>query len=318
MPYDLGKAIGFQLPDKPVSWTRKDLITYALGVGAKRDDLSLVYGASCFSVSHKSWGPLPTYPVVLALKGEDTDVSLFASKLTGETIPGLPKLDPKRVVHGTQSIEVLRDLPSESGPGWKLSTRVVGVHENKSGIIIERESLLSDPKDTVYARLYSSSFFLGSKANGEKFSEVIAGAPQPKPVPKDRKPDWVVRDKTTPEQALIYRLSGDYNPLHIDPNMAKALGFGDVILHGLSSYGFAARGLIQAVANGDRRALKLIAVRFTSPVSPGDELETQVWEVGPGPEGSTEVSFITRDVTTGKVALSNGIAYIKKAEKSRL
>lgn len=67
----------------------------------------------------------------------------------------------------------------------------------------------------LYSFLQSSSFFLGVKANGDKFSKVIASAPQAKPIPKDRKPNWVIRDKTTPEQALIYRLSGDYNPLHV-------------------------------------------------------------------------------------------------------
>lgn len=66
-----------------------------------------------------------------------------------------------------------------------------------------------------YFSIQSSSFYLGAKANGDKYSKVVAGAPQAKPIPKDRKPDWVIRDKTTPEQALIYRLSGDYNPLHI-------------------------------------------------------------------------------------------------------
>ena len=84
--------------------------------------------------------------------------------------------------------------------------------------------------------------------------------------------------------------------------MGKALGFGDVILHGLSSYGFAARGIIQEVAKGDPRALKMFGVRFTSPVKPGDELETQAWEVGPGPNGTTEITFITKNVTSGKVS----------------
>ncbi|KAH7883044.1 MaoC like domain-containing protein [Phlebopus sp. FC_14] len=310
--YDLAKAVGFRSADQPVSWTRKDILTYALGVGAKRDDLALVYELD------KSWGPFPTFPVVLSLKGDDTDVSLFASKVAAEPIPGLPKLKANKVVHATQSIEILKEFPVSSGPGWKLTSRIVGVHENKSGLIIEKESLLLDSKSSVYAKLYSSAFYLGLKANGDKFSKIIASAPQPKPIPKDRKPDWVIRDKTTPEQALVYRLSGDYNPLHIDPAFGKALGFGDVILHGLATYGFAARGLVREIARGDARALKMIGVRFTSPVIPGDELETQAWEVGPGPDGTTEIAFITKDVNSSKVALGNGIAFIKKSERSKL
>lgn len=85
----------------------------------------------------------------------------------------------------------------------------------ESGIILEAESTLVDAQGTPYARLYSGSFNLGAKATGTNFSKRIAGPPQGKTPPKDRKPDWVVRDQTTPEQAVIYRLSGDYNELHI-------------------------------------------------------------------------------------------------------
>lgn len=89
---------------------------------------------------------------------------------------------------------------------------------------------------------------------------------------------------------------------HPDPEAGKALGFGDLILHGLSSFGFVARGLVKEVAKGDARALKMFGARFTSPVKPGDELETQAWEVGPGPNGTTEITFITKDVTSDKVS----------------
>jgi len=312
MSVDLAKAVGHPSKDLPVSWNKRDLLVYAAGVGAKASDFPFVYELD------KAWAPLPTFPVVLILKGTDQDVTIFANRLGAEPIPGLPKLDPARLVHASQSIEILKEIPSVSGEGWKLIGRISGVHENKSGIIVERENILVDSKGTQYAKLYSATFYLGAKGTGQKFSKQIAAPPQAKPIPKGRQADWVIKDQTTPEQAMIYRLSGDFNPLHIDPKVGKAAGFAGAILHGLSTFGFAARGLVSEVGNNNPRSLKFFGVRFTSPVMPGDALETHVWEVGPGPNGTTEVTFITKDVTSGKVVLGGGIAFINKAEKTKL
>lgn len=214
---------------------------------------------------------------------------------------------------------------------------------------MENEVLLVDAQGTPYAKLHvrrsashptscvslltlrtqSGSFNLGAKATGSNFSKRIGSAPQATPPPKDRKPDWVVRDQTTPEQAVIYRLSGDYNELHIsasppfplsypmssrcmliqkpDPAIGASTGFGGVILHGLATFGFGARAIISSVGGGDPRALTLFGVRFTAPVKPGDALETSIWEIGPakakGHEGETEVAFVTTNVATGKVRM---------------
>jgi acyl dehydratase len=86
-----------------------------------------------------------------------------------------------------------------------------------------------------------------------------------------------------------------------DPAIGKAAGFGGVILHGLSTFGFAARALIKAIGGGDPRSLTFFGARFTSPVKPGDALETEAWEVGPGPKGTIEVAFVTKNLTSGKV-----------------
>jgi peroxisomal enoyl-CoA hydratase 2 len=129
-------------------------------------------------------------------------------------------------------------------------------------------------------------------------------------------------------------LSGDYNPLHIDPTIGERLGFGGIILHGLSTFGFAARAIIKSVGANDPKSLKFFGVRFTSPVKPGDKLETQAWEVGSGPEGTTEVAFITKNLTSGKVSTENfiltqgltfsqvciggGIAYVRKPSQAKM
>ncbi|TEB32619.1 peroxisomal dehydratase [Coprinellus micaceus] len=309
---DLLKVVGAALPDKPVSWNKRDLLTYAVGVGAKNDEFPFIYEL------HPNFAALPTYPVVLALKGDGQDVNLFSEALKGKPVEGLPKFDPNRVVHATQSIEILKSLPTVSGEGWLWKGRYTGVSENKTGIILFAENLLVDPKGEVYAKLYSSSFNLGAKVTGEKFSKFIAGPPQGKPVPKDRKADYVVEEQTTPEQAIIFRLSGDYNPLHIDPRIGQAAGFGGVILHGLSTFGFAGRAVLKTVGGSDPNAVKFFGVRFTAPVKPGDVLQTSIWEVGKGPSGTTEVAFETKNLTTGKVVLGAGLSYVLKKEGAKL
>ncbi|KAJ3979620.1 peroxisomal dehydratase [Lentinula detonsa] len=314
MSPDISKAVGFELPDRPVTWLKRDLILYALGVGAKNteDDFPFVYELN------PNFAALPTYPVVLTFKGDSQELNTFADRMKGDRIPGMPQVDPNRIVHGAQSIEILKSLPLTSGPGWKWKTRYTGISENKTGVVLTAENTLVDPENVPYAKLYSSSFNIGMKITGNKFNQVIAGPPQAKPIPMGKKPDWIYRDDTSAHQALIFRLSGDYNPLHIDPAIGQAAGFGGVILHGLSTFGFAARALLKTVGGNKSDALKFFGVRFTSPVKPGDALETQIWTVGPGPNGTVEVAFITKNLRTGKDALGSGIAYIVEDPLAKL
>jgi len=307
------RAVGYEYPAYPVSWKKRDLLLYAVGIGAKNSDLNFTYELD------NNFAAFPTYPTVLSLKRDHDDVTLFSDLLKGRSgPPSLPKFDPNRVVHATQSIDILKQLPSESGTGWKLKQRVTSIQENKSGVIIESENLLVDPHGIPYARLFGSSFNLGAKITGQRFGKSIASPPKGKPIPKDRKPDWVIRDQTTPEQAIIYRLSGDYNPLHIDPRIGSAAGFGGVILHGLSTYGFTARALLSAIGGNNASALKFFGVRFTSPVKPGDLLEVCAWDMGKGVDGTSEIVFETKDLSSGKIVLGSGLAYVYKPTTSKL
>ncbi|EJU01567.1 peroxisomal dehydratase [Dacryopinax primogenitus] len=307
MANPLEKAVGYELPRQPVGWTKRDLLTYAVGIGAKKDDFPFVYEL------HPQFAPFPTYPVVLSLKGDAEDVTDFSKILGQDNVPGLPTFNPERAVHGSMSIQLLRPLPVETGKGWAMKRRISGVHENKSGIVVDMEMVLVDPQGTEYAKMITSSFNVGARTLGP-FSKSLSSTPRGKPVPKDRAPNWVVSEKTSEEQALVYRLSGDYNPLHIDPSIGAKMPFGGVILHGLSTYGFAARAVLRSVGGNDPQALKAFSVRFTAPVKPGDTLETSIWELGPGPQGTELVAFVTKVKETGKVCLGNGVAWVLKGK----
>ncbi|GJJ12935.1 hypothetical protein Clacol_007182 [Clathrus columnatus] len=300
MSFDLGKAVGHQYDDLPhspkVSWNKRDLLIYAVGVGATKDDLNFVYGTIAFV--HKNFSALPTYPVVLPFKRrfpnqimEITDVVNFREMFggRGKSVDGLPKFNPDRVRTTTES-----------------------------GIIVDQENSVISPSGEVYARMFTSSFNVGAKATGNPFNKVIASAPTPKAIPKDRKPSYVFTQTIPENQAAIYRLSGDYNALHIEPAIGMKAGFGGPILHGLCTFGFVARGIIGTVGGNDANSLKSFGCRFTSPVKLGDKLETSVWEVGQGPDGTTELVFATKNLNSGKLSLGAGIAFVKKTEKSKL
>ncbi|KAG8994509.1 hypothetical protein FRB94_009828 [Tulasnella sp. JGI-2019a] len=312
---DLNKAIGYQFQDQPVSWNRRDLILYAIGIGAKKDDFAFIYELD------KSFAAFPTYPVILFVKGTSQDVVDFNEILSAnrdDKPPGLPRMPPEGIVHASQSIEIYRQLPVDSGSGWKLKKRVVGIHEIKSGIILDSEFTLIDPRGTPYCRMITSGLYRGVKGTGTKFSKSIARCPQGQPIPKERKPDYIFTESTSENQAIMNRLSGDYNPLHIDPTIGQRVGFGGVILQGLGNFGFGARAVLNVIGGGDPSALRAFGVRFASPVKPGDTLETSMWEVGERPDNTIEISFITKNLTTNKICLDGGVAYVNRNEMSKL
>ncbi|TIA93105.1 hypothetical protein E3P99_00295 [Wallemia hederae] len=312
------KALDFKFADEKVTWNTRDLlcrcdtlwflvlltpnVVYAMGVGSKSSDLSLVYE------NDEKFAAFPTYPVVLNFKGDSNtvvDFFAYAAKMSGN-VPGLPEMDPGRILHGSQYCEMLKPLPLDSVDGdYVMKKRIVGVHENR--IVVDTESCLVKGSD-VYARMFSSTFNVGAKSGKQfqPFSKAIAGPPPTPAVPK-REPDGVITEQTTKEQAALYRLSGDYNPLHVDPSMAAMAGFKSPILHGLATYGIATRALINSVGKGDPTSIEAVGARFTSPVLPGDTLSIKYWRV----DKSTIVFEMLNESQGGKLVLGKGYARTK-------
>lgn len=256
------------------SW--RDTVLYALGVGAKvPDELDVLF---------EMQGPkvLPTFAVVPS----------FTAMLQ---VCGKLGANMAMVVHGEQTIRLHRPIAASG----TLSTVAVvtGIYDKGKGAVAVVEAKTVDEKQQPVFDNVFSIFVRGAGGfGGERGPETVVVEPP------DRTPDFAITERTSPEQAALYRLSGDLNPLHISPQMAKAVGFDRPILHGLCTYGFAGRAVVRAVCGGDTSKLRSFSARFSAPVMPGDELTTSGWL-------HTDGSYLIR-VTTGdgKTVLSNARA----------
>jgi acyl dehydratase len=235
--------------------TAKNTILYALGVGA--DELDFTYEPRLRA--------LPMLAVILAYPGfywRDPDYGA----------------DWRRILAGEQSLTIHRPLPSEGD--FIGRTCFEGVEDkgpDKGAIVLVSRSI-EDDAGNLYAVDRRTAFLRGDGGCGS----AGAAIPRPDPAPADRAPDAVVTIATAPNQALIYRLSGDLNPLHIDPEIARAAGFERPILHGLCSYGVAGRAVLRALAGNDTARLTRLDARFSAPVYPGETIETHIWREGDG------------------------------------
>jgi acyl dehydratase len=244
-----------------------------------------------------------------AFKGTTQDVIDFYAAQKAVPIPGVPSFDPTRVVDGQRLLQSFKPLPPTSaGKKFEIRTKVLGVYDKgRPGTVVETQSdLVNAATGDVYTRVLSSSFYVGQGNWGGPKGPATVNFP----APKDRKPDAVFEHQTTAETALLYRLNGDYNPLHAHPEPGKKMGFGGVIIHGLYTWNWAAHGLLQHLGGSDPANLKEYQARFASPVRPGDKLVTSAWRTGEKKDGWEEVRFEVK-VEGGKVCLSNGRALMK-------
>jgi 3-hydroxyacyl-CoA dehydrogenase/3a,7a,12a-trihydroxy-5b-cholest-24-enoyl-CoA hydratase len=284
---DVDAALGYKFPEFQSSYDERDVSLYALGVGAAKDptdegDLSLVY-----EMSGKGMKVLPSFGVVPAI------TMVFTQAKNGIQAPGLTfGLD--RVLHGEQYTEVKRPLPTKG----KLTTKatVKAIYDKGKNALVVNEMITYDENGDELIRNELTTLVRGAGGwGGERGPSADVN------VPPDRAPDKVIEDKTSDNQALLYRLSGDWNPLHADPGFAKAFGFAKPILHGLCSFGFATRHVARSFApNGDPSYVKSIRARFASSVLPGDTLITEMWK-----ESDTKIVFRTKVKERNEVCISN-------------
>ncbi|WP_349269691.1 3-hydroxyacyl-thioester dehydratase HtdY [Mycolicibacterium parafortuitum] len=259
MPLDPG-AIGATTPPELFTWTDRETLLYALGVGAGTADLAFTTENS-HDVTQQV---LPTYAVIACSPfGAITEIGSF---------------DFSRLLHGSQSIRLFSPLPPAGA--LRVTSEVADLQdkgEGKNAVVMLKGTGADPDTGQVVAETLTTLVLRGEGGFGGQPGR----RPQAPAIP-DRDPDARATLPTREDQALIYRLSGDRNPLHSDPWFARLAGFPRPILHGLCTYGVAGRALIAELAGGDATKITAISARFTSPVLPGDTLTTSIWRLGSG------------------------------------
>jgi acyl dehydratase len=260
-----------------VSYTWKDVVLYALGIGAEAQELDFLYEGVK--------GGLKVYPS-------------FAGLLAGSVVRDfVEEQHPPRVLHGEQQVRLMAPLPPE---GELLVTgRITEVFDKGKAAVIHFRSEGRTKTGEPLFDVKHVAFYLGAGGFG--------GSPGPKSSktepPQGEEPSMRFVSRIPENQAALYRLCGDLNPLHIDPEVAQKVGFPKPILHGMCTYGYATRALIHGLCGGEVTLFKEFGARFTDVVYPGDTLITEAWPKAHG-------EFFVRARTDRAVVLGNGWAII--------
>jgi acyl dehydratase len=241
------------------SWTSKDALLYAVGIGAGTGELAF----TTENTNGVDQQVFPTFAVVIGWG-------------KGSAMSNIGTFNPALLVHGQQAITLHRPVPVSGSA--TLQSKVVAMYDKGSAAVVVSETNATDDADgsPLYTTV-SSAFIRGEGGWGGD-----RGPSGPKNVPPERSADHQVTYQTSPDQALVYRLSGDRNPMHSDPSFAAMGGFERPILHGLCTYGFTGRALLHTLCGGDAARFHHVEGRFTSPVLPGEALTISMWDSGAG------------------------------------
>ena len=271
-------------PFEPVeqTYTANDSILYALGLGLGANPLDESELNFVFEEADK-FAALPTMAVVLAGPGfwvRDPESGV----------------DWKKVLHGEQEIEIHAPVPAAATViGQTKVTEIIDKGADKGALLYSEKTLTDKDSGTLIATTRSTTFARGDGGFGGP-----SGPTRPVHQLPDREPDEYCDLKTLPQSALIYRLSGDNNPLHASPAVAASAGFKAPILHGLCTLGVAGHALLKTCCGYDPSRFKSLALRFSSPVYPGETIRTEIWR-----DGNT-MSFRSRVLERDVVVLNNG------------
>jgi acyl dehydratase len=283
MPIDPQKARGAKLPDGETSYTKDQVILYHLGIGAgvpPTDPNELQY------TYEKNLKVLPSFAVIPA----------FGSMGGIASIPGM-QFNFAMLLHGEQEVILHKPLP----PAQKLKTsgHVPEIYDKGKAALVILEATARDEQGE---KLFTNRFSLFIRGEGGFGGD---SGPKAGNVAPERKPDGVVTRKTLPQQALIYRLSGDKNPLHCDPDFAKLGGFDKPIIHGLCSYGIACKAIVDEVLGGDVTQVARYQARFAGVAFPGETYQVSYWKQG------KQILLEARSVERGAPIISNAVLELR-------
>lgn len=256
-------AVGAVGDVRTISWTSKDALLYAVGIGAGQQDLP-------FTTENTTGVEQMVYPTFAVVAGSGSSSGGRSS------MSQIGSFNPAMLVHGTQAITLHRAIPVEGEA--TSQDRIVAMYDKGKAAVVVTEAEVKLTSGEPLWTTRSSAFIRGEGGWG---GERGPSGPQNEP-PAGVAPDHQITLQTSPDQAFVYRLSGDRNPLHTDPAFAAMGGFDRPILHGLCTYGFTGRALLSAWCGNDVTRFKHIEGRFSSPVLPGDALTIRTWRVGDG------------------------------------